>query len=219
MQKNPSQNDFSNRKMQIEGNFRYLSNIINRDMLLLLSKLILLFSRWKINGVPPNDPKYLLVLGPHTSAWDFIYALAVKTVLRMDTRFLGKAELFTGIGGFFFKMVGGYPVDRSKNTNLVDFVAEQYANHEKLSFALAPEGTRKYIPELKTGFYHIARKSGVPIYMVGLDFAKKMVTISEESFYAGEDMQADLERVKDFFKQHVAKYPEKTFPTFLREAN
>ena len=45
--------------------------------------------------------------------------------------------------------------------------------HDEISFALSPEGTRKFIPELRTGFYHIARGANIPIYMVGLDFEKK----------------------------------------------
>ena len=195
--------------MQIVYILRYLLDQIFQTMLYIVSKLVLFFSGWKVVGEPPKDKKYLLVVGPHTSAWDFVYGLAAKGALRLPTLFVGKAELFSGVGGFFFRMVGGYPVDRFKSGNKVDFVVNIFNSHDEISFAMSPEGTRSYLPELRTGFYYIAKGAGVPIYMVGLDFKEKMVTIDPEPFYAGEDMQADLDRVKEYFGKFTAKYPEK----------
>jgi 1-acyl-sn-glycerol-3-phosphate acyltransferase len=44
---------------------------------------------------------------------------------------------------------------------------------ENLVIALSPEGTRKKVDKLRTGFYFIAKKANVPIVMVGLDYSKK----------------------------------------------
>ncbi|MEZ4829200.1 MAG: 1-acyl-sn-glycerol-3-phosphate acyltransferase [Bacteroidia bacterium] len=178
-------------------------------MLLLLSKLLMFFSGWKIEGQAPPEKKYIMVVGPHTSSWDFVFGLATKTILRLPTKYLGKAELFRGPFGGFFRAVGGYPVDRSAHQNLVDAVVELFNQHDAFSIAVAPEGTRSYTPELKTGFYHIARKANIPIRMVGLDYAKKAVTIAEP-FFAGPDMEADIQKVVDYFRNTGAKYPEKT---------
>ena len=97
-------------------------------MLYIISKLLFFFSGWKIDGIPPKDKKYILVVGPHTSAWDFVYGLGTKYLLGLKVRFLGKAELFGGVGGFFFRMVGGYPVDRFNSKNIVEFVVDLYEN-------------------------------------------------------------------------------------------
>ncbi|MEZ4771772.1 MAG: lysophospholipid acyltransferase family protein [Bacteroidia bacterium] len=178
-------------------------------MLLLLSRLVMFFSGWKIEGQAPPEKKYIIVAGPHTSNWDFIFGLATKTILRLPTKYLGKSQLFRWPFGAFFRYVGGYPVDRSAHQNLVDAVVDLFNKHEEFSIAVAPEGTRSYVPELKTGFYHIARKAQIPIRMAGFDYKRKIVTIAEP-FFAGPDMEADIQKVVDYFRSMTPKYPEKT---------
>jgi 1-acyl-sn-glycerol-3-phosphate acyltransferase len=39
--------------------------------------------------------------------------------------------------------------------------------------AVLPEGTRKKVSEIKTGFYYIALKANVPIISVAFDFEKR----------------------------------------------
>lgn len=178
-------------------------------MLLLLSKLVFFLSGWKIEGQAPPEKKYIMVVGPHTSNWDFIFGLATKTMLRLPTKYLGKSQLFRWPFGAFFRYIGGYPVERTKHNNLVDAVVDLFNRHEAFSIAVSPEGTRSYVPELKTGFYHIARKAQIPIRMVGLDYKRKIVTIAEP-FFAGPDMEADIQKVVDYFRSMTPKYPEKT---------
>jgi 1-acyl-sn-glycerol-3-phosphate acyltransferase len=72
---------------------------------------------------------------------------------------------------------------------------------------MAPEGTRKKVERLRTGFYHIAKAAGVPIVMAGLDYGKKEVVISEP-FYCSEDEAADFDHIHAFFGQFTGKIPE-----------
>src|SRR5688572_15279889 len=111
---------------------------------------------WKTDLAFPYHhlKKYIVLVGPHTSNWDFLIGLAYRSVLGMDkVRFLGKKELFRPPFGFLFYGLGGTPVDRSKSSNMVDEVADLFNKHEWFAIALSPEGTRTRVDRLRTGFY------------------------------------------------------------------
>jgi len=80
--------------------------------------LFLQMQGWKIrNEFPYHLKKCVIAVGPHTSAWDFVIGLAVRSKLKLyHLNFLGKAELFKGRFGFFFRKMGGFPVDRFRIT-------------------------------------------------------------------------------------------------------
>ena len=166
----------------------------------LLWKIYLWLTGWKIQtNFPYHIKKCVVIVAPHTSAWDFVIGLAVRSVLRLQhVKYLGKAELFKGRFGFFFRKLGGYPVDRFNNHNMVDQVVGLFNAHEQFVLALSPEGTRKKVDRLKTGFYHIAKKAGVPIIMVAFDFGKKAVYFAEP-FYTSDDEAADFKKIISFY--------------------
>jgi 1-acyl-sn-glycerol-3-phosphate acyltransferase len=72
--------------------------------------------------------------------------------------------------------------------------------------AIAPEGTRKRVDKLRTGFYHIAKKAQVPIIPAGLDFENKQVVIGEPLFTT-DDEAADFEKIIVFFSTIKGKKP------------
>lgn len=177
-------------------------------MLSKLSSLILRLLGWRIEGVLPDAPKYVLIVAPHTSNWDFPLGLLTRNALRLGGSFLGKAELFRPPFGWFFRWLGGYPVDRSHSTNLVEASAALIRQHEHFILVLAPEGTRKYTPAWKTGFYYIARAAGVPILMVQFDYEHRCVRIGK-LFYPGDNAEQDLAAIYDYYRGVKGKYPEK----------
>src|SRR5512147_1096578 len=79
---------------------------------------------WRVEGQLPDLPKFVLIGAPHTSNWDFVLFLLVIFYLRANVRFMGKAELFRGPFGWFFRWCGGVPVDRSKANGLVEQMAQ-----------------------------------------------------------------------------------------------
>lgn len=171
--------------------------------------LFLQMQGWKIrNEFPYHLKKCVIAVGPHTSAWDFVIGLAVRSKLKLyHLNFLGKAELFKGKFGFFFRKMGGYPVDRFSNNNVVDQVAEQFKVRDQFVLALSPEGTRKKVDKLRTGFYHIALKAGVPIVLAGLDFGRKEISFSEPFLPTG-NMEEDFKKIIHFFADKEGKIPE-----------
>lgn len=65
-----------------------------------------------------------------------------------------------------------FPLDWRRQ-NKVGAIAEIFKNKEEFRLALAPEGTRKKVLILKTGFYYLALKVNVPIICVPFDYGKK----------------------------------------------
>jgi 1-acyl-sn-glycerol-3-phosphate acyltransferase len=165
---------------------------------------------WKsVSTFPYHIKKYIIIVAPHTSGWDFILGILFRKALRLEkARYLGKQELFRPPFGFIFRLLGGYPVDRSKNRNMVDEVAKIFHAHQEFGIALSPEGTRARVDKLKTGFYNIAKQANVPIIMVGFDYSRKEAILSEP-LYVSDDMEGDFESILHFFRPIQGKYPKK----------
>ena len=156
---------------------------------------------WKIEGNFPYElKKSIVVVAPHTHYLDFFLGLAIRKKMKMDfVHFLGKKELFWGIFGVILRKLGGFPVERGKNLNQVDQVIKLYNERESFHIALSPEGTRKKVNRLKSGFYHISKNANVPIILVGLDFGNKKVIFSSP-FSTTENEVADKQKIVRFFK-------------------
>jgi len=93
---------------------------------------------------------------------------------------------------------------------------EKLKKADNLFIALSPEGTRKKVDKLRTGFYFIAKKANVPIIMIGLDYSKKEVHVSEP-FYTTDDESADFRRIIEFFAPLKGYYPGQGFSHLLEE--
>ena len=150
----------------------------------------------------------MIIAGPHTRSVDFFLGLAVRKKMHFEfVQFLGKKELFNPFTGWFFRLLGGHPVDRHKKSNMVDQVVALYGQNERFHLALSPEGTRTKVLKFKTGFYHIAKNAGVPILMAGFDFGKRRVVFADP-FFTSNDESADLRLIVNFFKQFEGYVPE-----------
>jgi 1-acyl-sn-glycerol-3-phosphate acyltransferase len=160
---------------------------------------ILKIINWKVEGdVPAGMIKFVLVVAPHTSNWDFFLGVIARGALGFHANYLGKSNLFKPPFGFFFRALGGIPVDRSRNSNLVDQVVSQVHRRKKFGLAVAPEGTRKKVDQWKTGFYYIAVKAGIPIIPVQFDWEKRVIRFLEP-FYPTADLGRDLPVIQSKF--------------------
>lgn len=173
-----------------------------------LTQFILKLIGWQIRfNVQPVPDKFIIVIVPHTSNWDFFLGLMTRSMMGTDSKFIGKASLFKWPFGGIFKWLGGYPVDRSKKNNFVDSVVDIFNSKEKFSIALSPEGTRKRVEKLKTGFYYIAKGANIPMVLCRFDYGNKVVDF-DDPFYATDDVEADFEYINNYFKGVVGKIPE-----------
>ncbi|OUS00023.1 acyltransferase [Flavobacteriales bacterium 33_180_T64] len=168
---------------------------------------------WKIVGntsfSKDTIKKAVIIAVPHTSWQDFFIGILLRKVASVKTNFVGKKELFKWPFGYYFRAVGGAPLDRTSGQNKVEAIAKLFEDKDEFRLTLAPEGTRKKVEEWKTGFYYIAKTAKVPIIMFTLDFENKQNKISE-AFYPTNDVEADFAFMKSFYKGVKGKKPEHT---------
>lgn len=164
---------------------------------------------WKLKGTFPDIPKCVVIVAPHTSWWDFVVGLLVRKIVNLKINFIGKKSLFKAPYGWWFRQLGGTPVDRKKNEDTVASITRIFSEKDVFRLALSPEGTRKKVEKWRTGFYYIADLAQVPIVMVAFDFGKKEVKISEP-VYTTKDQEADFKVYHQFYKGVQGKIPEYT---------
>lgn len=164
---------------------------------------------WKVNGFVAPEPKCIIIGVPHTSAWDFIISYLFYTSLGGKARILIKKEFFFWPVGFFVRKMGGIPIDRSKGANVIRQTVNLFNSMEHLHLAMTPEGTRKHVVRWKAGFHTIAKLADVPVYLGSFDWGTKVISIWEK-FELTDDAQADIRRMKDYYREKgiQGKYPE-----------
>lgn len=166
------------------------------------------FSGWTIAGEFPNTPKFIAVVAPHTSNWDFFIALALRLHLGIKAKFLGKHSIFVGPIGTLLRACGGIPVDRRSPQGIVKQAAEAFSKNKNFILGIAPEGTRKQTAQWKSGFMRIALAAKVPVVPMALDYRNKtFVVMPAQTIEA--DTKQELERIKAMYEKNMAKYPEK----------
>ena len=69
---------------------------------------------WKFDGQLDKTKPCVIIVGPHTSNWDFIIGIIARSALGTKIHFLGKHQLFIPPWGWLFRAMGGSPVDRRK---------------------------------------------------------------------------------------------------------
>ncbi|MEO0000608.1 MAG: hypothetical protein RL766_654 [Bacteroidota bacterium] len=164
---------------------------------------------WKIVGtVPPHIQKAVVIAAPHTSNWDFVYALAVFRQLKLKMRYLIKKEVNFFPLSILLKNTGAIPVERSKKHNLTDQIVGLFQAHDEIFIAIPAEGTRKRIEKVKSGFYYAALKAGVPVLPGYLDFKKKEGGFGEPIWFTG-NKEEDMQKIRNFYAGKTGKYPEK----------
>ncbi len=169
----------------------------------LLSKSILKLLDWKIVGNHrPDINKKIMIAGPHTSNWDFPLGIMVRSIIKADIKYVGKSSLFKPPLGWIMTKLGGIGVDRSRSTNFVEAVVDQYNKHTFLTILFAPEGSRSRVEKFKTGFYHVARLANIPILPVVLDYKKK-----EFKFLPLFDITGDEAKDISFLEQYYDGVP------------
>ncbi len=178
-------------------------------MLKILSKLIVKLLGWKIVGeIPPDIKKAVLIVAPHTSNYDFFIGRLAFFILGVRVKFLIKKELFKFPFGLLLRMLGSIPVDRSSSNNMVKYVANLFNRYDSLIVTITPEGTRKYNPNWKKGFYYIAQMANLPIILGFVNYKIKEGGVGPIITPSG-DFKKDFEFIENFYRDKTARFPEK----------
>ena len=172
---------------------------------------ILKLAGWKIIGnFPSQQKKAIIVVGPHTSNWDFFYGFATRAIQQFPSYFLIKDDWTNlPIVGAIIRAVGGVGVDRSKQkkVSMSQQTIEKFNELDEFVIAITPEGTRNYNDNWRTGFWHIAKEANVPLVPASFDYPTKRI-IWNEPFYTSNSKEQDIEKLKAIFRQYQGKIPE-----------
>ncbi|MBI3568596.1 MAG: lysophospholipid acyltransferase family protein [Gemmatimonadetes bacterium] len=171
-----------------------------------LALLAMRLTGWHFEGALPDRAKFVLIVAPHTSNWDFLVGVMAMFALGIRGTFLGKHTLFRWPLGIVMRWLGGVPVDRSAANDVVRQTVAYFETRDQMLLALSPEGTRKKLPAWRTGFYHVARGAGVPIVPVAFDFPNRRITIFPE-FHTTGDQAADFAALGANFDARMAMRP------------
>lgn len=162
--------------------------------------------RWRVEGEVPDLPKFVIAIGPHTSNWDFIVGAAAMFALDLRLSFIGKHTLFGWPFGRLLRWMGGIPVDRGHPQGIVGDSVDAFNRMQRRILVIAPEGTRKRVPRIKSGFLRIARAASVPVMLAALDYQARCVRLGP-TFHPGEDIDAELRRTEAFFASIRGRNP------------
>lgn len=172
-----------------------------------LGRLMMRLCRWRIEGNICQSPKFICVMAPHTSWWDFTNNLGVLFAMGLHASWFIANKYTKGATAKILGYFGAVPVERSQRTDMVTQMAEQIIASEKFVLAIFPEGTRKPVPAWKTGFWHIAKKADIPVQLIAVDYAKR-ATIFGPVIALTDDKEADIRHMRAYFRNVTAKHAE-----------
>lgn len=181
----------------------------------LLGRIMLGITGWKYvpnDFDPKKERKTVLICVPHTSNWDFYYALACLWVMGVPIRMFIKDYYTKGLHGFFFRSLGCIGVDRTKRQNLVEYAVNIINTADDIAIINTPEGTRGYAEKWKQGFYHIAKEAKVPVALCYADYKKKECGVIKLVSVEGKTFEELLDEIGPNYTPEMAKYPENYNP-------
>lgn len=171
---------------------------------------------WRLVGERSTPAKFVAVVAPHTSNWDFVRGLAIAWILELNTGFVAKEGLFRPPLSWLLRAFGGIPVRRDRSERIVDQMARVIEQSDSLVMAITPEGTRNRTECWKSGFYHVARTAHVPIVPIFLDYPSKTAGVGP-ALHPSENVSSDMDVLRAFFAGKTARYPEQAGPIRLEE--
>ncbi|CAI7634272.1 unnamed protein product, partial [Penicillium discolor] len=172
--------------------------------------------RWTlVADAAPTRPT-VLIGAPHTSNWDFVLMLAIAWRLGIEVHWLGKKSLFRGWRGPIMRGLGGIAVDRADPARIVGEVVEQVHAGTVFGLVVTPDGTRGGNEYWKSGFYRIARATGMPVTLGFVD-RHTMTTGLGPTIDLTGDVAADMDRIRAFYADKHGVRPERRTEPRLRE--
>ena len=173
-----------------------------------LGRAALRLAGWRIEGEVPRLPRFVIIVAPHTSNWDFLVGVAAMFALSLRVHVLGKHPLFRGPLGPVMRWLGGEPVDREAPDGVVEGVVARIGSSPRYLLALSPEGTRRPIARWRTGFHRIAGAAAIPIVPVWLDWSRHVIGIGEPMMPSA-DRDADIAALRAHYRSGMGRFPER----------
>lgn len=173
-------------------------------------------SGWTVCKFPPEGAG-VTIAAPHTSNWDFIYALGAAIIQDVKIYFSIKDSLCkTPVLGKLLMWLGAMPIDRSPNgqgqvEQIKAFITSQ--QNKRVFFLFTPEGTRGAVKKWRTGFYHVAQGCDLPIFLAKVDYLSKESGVFH-TFQLTGDKEQDIQAMQASYKSVQGKYPKDQYPFY-----
>ena len=181
-----------------------------KNMLSLAGRLLYFLISWRFEPLPPYFSARHVIIGfPHTSNMDTIRAFTGFRIIKRTGHIMIKKEAFFWPLSILLHALGGIPVDRKAPQGAVGQMVDVFHSRDEFLLAIVPEGTRKKIRTIKTGFWHIARAADVSIVCWYLDNERKTTRWLGE-IVPGQDKTADLIRIRDLYEKAGYRFPLET---------
>lgn len=171
---------------------------------------------WKLCKTAPEGAG-VAIAAPHTSNWDFVYALGAAILQDIKIYFSVKESLCRiPVLGTWMMYLGAIPINRSaKGVGQVAQI-KQFINNQKLNrvfFLFTPEGTRGLVPKWKTGFYHVAKDCDLPIFLAKVDYLSKETGVFH-TFKLTDDRESDIKAIQASYESVQGKYLLDQYPPY-----
>lgn len=178
-----------------------------KTVLSILGRLFYMSTNWKFEPLPDYFGRRHVIIGfPHTSNMDTIRAFFGFRIIKRTGHIMIKKEWFFWPLSFFLKGLGGIPVFRDSPQGVVGQMVKKFNEQDDFLLAIVPEGTRKGVKNIKTGFWHIAREADVTIICWYLDNRNKMTRWLGEVI-PGDDKAEDLLKIQKIYADAGYKFP------------
>ena len=178
------------------------------------ARFVLRLARWRTVGEVPSSG--ILVGAPHTSIWDWVAMLLLMWSGGVPPRVLIKAEIMRTPLGYLLRANGGIALDRENPGQVVRDLLAEASRSEHFLLIIAAEGTRKKRDYWKSGFYRIARQTGLPISLGFIDGPTRTLGFGP-TFRPSGDVVADMDLVRAFYADKHGVHPERRTEPRLRE--
>jgi 1-acyl-sn-glycerol-3-phosphate acyltransferase len=173
----------------------------------LFGRFLYFIMGWSFEPAPPYlGAKHVIIGFPHTSNMDTVRAFSGFRITKRTGHIMMKKEWFFWPASVFFKAIGGIPIDRKSPQGVVEQMAEVFHSRDEFLLAIVPEGTRKKVSTIRTGFWYIAKKAGVSIICWYLDNKNKKARWLGE-IVPGDDIMKDLVKIRDIYEKAGYLFP------------
>jgi 1-acyl-sn-glycerol-3-phosphate acyltransferase len=178
-----------------------------KQLFSLIGKFFYVLMGWKFESLPPYFSRKHVIIGfPHTSNMDAVRAFVAYRIIKRTGHIMVKKEWFFWPMSLVFKIIGGIPIDRQSSRGVVQQMADIFKDRDEFLLAIVPEGTRKKVKTIKTGFWQIAKAADVSIICWFLDNANKKARWLGE-IIPGDNMMNDLIRIRDIYEKAGYRFP------------
>eukprot|EP00038_Savillea_parva_P022032 m.36631 g.36631 ORF g.36631 m.36631 type:complete len:254 (-) comp5426_c0_seq2:308-1069(-) len=157
-------------------------------------------------------PDKCVVIGePHTHIWDFMAMQLFFAYYGMPLVHVLVSTKYTKIPvlRWVLLLMGALEVDTEsgkKGGKVAQAVAE-LNRVDKMVLHVPPSGTRQRTEFWKSGFYHIAKLGKIPLICAWLDASTGTFGF-EAPLYLTDDAKADMDKVREFYKDKRGFVPE-----------